>query len=90
MNYTPAEAAQVTAWAELEAVVAGVVQAPVVETAKITPRIGTNELDLTSIGLAGSKFKFDYQPLATGMYLSRISVDAASGLDAGWMPARRT
>ncbi len=79
VNYTPAEAAQVTAWAELEAVVAGVVQEPVVETAKIAPRVGSNELDLTSIGLAGSKFKFDYQPLATGMYLSRISVDAGTG-----------
>lgn len=79
VNYTPAEAAQVTAWVELEALAAGVVQEPVVETAKITPALGPNEIDLTSIGLTGSKFKFDFQPLATGMYLSRISVDAGTG-----------
>ena len=79
VNYTPAEAAQVTAWAELEALAAGVDAPPVVETGKLTPRVGANEIDLGSIGLTGSKFKFDYQPLATGMYLSRISVDAGTG-----------
>ena len=79
VNYTPAEAAAVTAWVELEALAAGVVAEPVVETQKITPMLGANEIDLTEIGLTGSKFKFDYQPLSTGMYLSRISVDAGTG-----------
>lgn len=79
VNYTPAEAAAVTAWVELEALAAGVVAEPVVETQKITPMLGANEIDLTEIGLTGSKFKFDYQPLATGMYLSRITVDAGAG-----------
>jgi hypothetical protein len=79
VNYTPAEAAQVTAWVELEALAAGVVADPVVETQRITPVLGANEIDLTQIGLTGSKFKFDYQPLATGMYLSRITVDAGAG-----------
>ena len=80
VNYTPAEAAQVTAWAELEALAAGVESSPVVETAKLTPMVGPNEIDLGTIGLTGSKFKFDYQPLATGMYLSRITVDAGAGV----------
>jgi hypothetical protein len=79
VNYTPAEAAKVIAWVELEALAAGIVAEPVVETQKITPVLGANEIDLTQIGLTGSKFKFDYQPLATGMYLSRISVDASTG-----------
>jgi cytochrome c553 len=79
VNFTPAEAAKVTAWVELEALAGGVVAEPVVETQKITPMLGANEIDLTEIGLAGSKFKFDYQPLATGMYLSRITVDASTG-----------
>jgi hypothetical protein len=79
VNYTPAEAAAVTAWVELEALAAGVEAEPVVETAKITPIVGANEVDLTSIGLTGSKMTFDYQPLATGMYLSRIQVTAATG-----------
>jgi hypothetical protein len=79
VNYTPAEAAQVTAWVELEALAAGVDIAPVVETQRITPVLGPNEIDLTQLGLTGSKFKFDYQPLATGMYLSRITVDAGAG-----------
>jgi hypothetical protein len=79
VNYTPAEAAAVTAWVELEALAAGVEAEPVVETAKITPLVGANEVDLTSIGLTGSKMTFDYQPLATGMYLSRIQVTASTG-----------
>jgi hypothetical protein len=79
VNYLPAEAAAVTAWIELEALAMGVVAEPVVETSKITPVIGANEVDLTSIGLTGSKMTFDYQPLATGMYLSRIQVNAATG-----------
>ncbi len=79
VNYTPAEAAQVTAWVELEALAAGVEPEPVVETAKITPVVGANEVDLTSIGLTGSKMTFDYQPLATGMYLSRIQINASTG-----------
>lgn len=79
VNYLPAEAAAVTAWVELEALAMGVVAEPVVETAKITPVVGANEVDLTSIGLTGSKMTFDYQPLATGMYLSRIQVNAAMG-----------
>ncbi len=79
VNYLPAEAAAVTAWVELEALAAGVEAEPVVETAKITPVIGANEVDLGSIGLTGSKLTFDYQPLATGMYLSRISVNASTG-----------
>ncbi len=79
VNYTPAEAAQVTAWVELEALAAGVTPDPVVETAKITPTLGANEIDLATIGLTGSKLTFDYQPLATGMYLSRIQVDAGTG-----------
>lgn len=79
VNYLPAEAAAVTAWVELEALAAGVEAEPVVETAKITPVTGANEVDLGSIGLTGSKLTFDYQPLATGMYLSRIEVVAATG-----------
>lgn len=79
VNYTPAEAAQVTAWVELEALASGVTPDPVVETAKITPAIGANEIDLGALGLTGSKMTFDYQPLATGMYLSRIQVDAGTG-----------
>jgi hypothetical protein len=79
LNYTPAEAAAATAWIELEALAAGVESEPVVETPKITPVVGANEVDLTAIGLTGSKMTFDYQPLATGMYLSRIQVTAATG-----------
>ncbi len=79
VNYTPAEAAQVTAWIELEALAGGIVPEPVVETAKITPIVGANEVDLTTIGLTGSKLTFDFQPLATGMYLSRIQVNASTG-----------
>jgi hypothetical protein len=50
VNYLPAEAAAVTAWIELEALAMGVVAEPVVETSKITPVIGANEVDLTRSG----------------------------------------
>jgi cytochrome c553 len=79
VNYLPAEAAQVTAWVELEALAAGITADPVVETGKVTPVTGPNTIDLTDIGLTGSKLTFDYQPLATGMYLSRIQIDAGTG-----------
>lgn len=78
-NYSPAEAAQVTAWAALEALAAGHTPMPTIESALITPVLGANEIDLTPLGLTGTKFKFDYQPLSTGMYLSRITVDAGTG-----------
>ncbi|MEZ4399582.1 MAG: hypothetical protein R3B06_06170 [Kofleriaceae bacterium] len=78
-NYTPAEAAKVTAWVELEALAAGVTAEPTVESPTITPVIGPNSIDLGAIGLTGTTFEFDYQPLATGMYLSRIKVTAGTG-----------
>ena len=78
-NYQPAEAAKVVAWAELEALAAGKMPAPTIESPIITPVVGQNTIDLGALGLTGTTFKFDYQPLATGMYLSRISVTAGSG-----------
>jgi cytochrome c553 len=53
--------------------------APTIETPVITPVVGQNTIDLGALGLTGTTFKFDYQPLATGMYLSRISVTAGAG-----------
>jgi hypothetical protein len=78
-NYQPAEAAKVVAWAELEALAAGKMPAPTIESPVITPVVGQNTIDLGALGLTGTVFKFDYQPLATGMYLSRISVTAGAG-----------
>ena len=78
-NYQPAEAAKVVAWAELEALAAGKSPAPTIETPVITPVVGQNTIDLGALGLTGTTFKFDYQPLATGMYLSRISGTAGAG-----------
>lgn len=78
-NYLPAEAAKVVAWVELEAIAAGKMPAPTIETPVVTPTVGTNTIDLASLGLAGTSFTFDYQPLATGMYLSRIAVTAGAG-----------
>ena len=78
-NYLPAAAAKVVAWAELEALAAGKMPAPTVESPIITPVVGENTIDLGPLGLTGTTFKFDYQPLATGMYLSRISVSAGAG-----------
>lgn len=78
-NYTPAEAARVVAWVELEAIAAGLTPAPTIETPVVTPLVGTNTIDLAALGLAGTTFTFDYQPLATGMYLSRIAVTAGAG-----------
>ncbi len=78
-NYTPAEAAKVVAWVELEALAAGKAPAPTIETPVIMPALGANTIDLTALGLAGTSVSFDYQPLSTGMYLSRIKVAAGSG-----------
>jgi hypothetical protein len=78
-NFTPAEAAKVTAWIELEALAAGVVEMPEVKTGKIAPVVGPNEIDLTTIGLTGSKFMFDFERITTGYYLSRIKVTAGTG-----------
>lgn len=78
-NYQPAEAAKVVAWAELEALAAGKMPAPTVESPVITPVVGQNTIDLSALGLTGTTFTFDYQPLATGMYLSRIAVTAGAG-----------
>lgn len=78
-NFTPAEAAKVTAWVALEALAAGVTEAPEVKTTKIAPVIGTNTIPLDTIGLTGSKFLFDFERIATGYYLSRIKVQAGTG-----------
>ena len=91
-NFTPAEAAQVTAWVELEALAAGVVEQPEIRTTRVTPVIGTNTIALDTIGLTGplagqtclqstacSKFVFDFERITTGYYLSRIKVIAGTG-----------
>lgn len=78
-NFTPAEAAKVTAWVELEALAAGVEEQPEVKTNRIAPVIGTNTIPLDSIGLTGSKFLFDFERITTGYYLSRIKVQAGTG-----------
>lgn len=78
-NFSPAEAAKVTAWVELEALAAGVEEQPEVKTNRVAPVIGANEIDLTTIGLTGSKFHFDFERITTGYYLSRIKVTAGTG-----------
>lgn len=78
-NFTPAEAAKVTAWVELEALAAGVVEQPEIKTTKIAPVVGTNTISLDTIGLTGSKFQFDFERITTGYYLSRIKVQAGTG-----------
>lgn len=78
-NFSPAEAAKVTAWIELEALAAGIEEAPEVKTTRLAPVIGTNTISLDSIGLTGSKFLFDFERITTGYYLSRIKVQAGTG-----------
>lgn len=78
-NFTPAEAAKVTAWIELEALAAGVMEQPEVKTTRIAPVVGPNTIPLDTIGLTGSKFLFDFERITTGYYLSRIKVTAATG-----------
>jgi hypothetical protein len=78
-NFSPSEAAKVTSWIELEALAAGVTEQPIVKTTKIAPVIGTNTIDLDTIGLTGSKFLFDFERITTGYYLSRIKVQAGTG-----------
>jgi hypothetical protein len=78
-NFSPAEAAKVTAWVELEALAAGVEEKPEVKTTRIAPVIGTNTIALDTIGLTGSKFLFDFERITTGYYLSRIKVQAGTG-----------
>lgn len=79
VNFTPAEAAKVTAWVELEALAAGVEEQPEVKTTRIAPVVGTNSIDLATIGLTGSTFAFDFERITTGYYLSRIKVTAGTG-----------
>jgi hypothetical protein len=92
VNFSPAEAAKVTAWIELEALAAGVEEQPEVRTDRIAPVIGTNIIPLDTIGLTGplagqtclmspacSKFVFDFERITTGYYLSRIKIQAGTG-----------
>lgn len=79
VNFSPAEAAKVTSWIELEALAAGVTAMPEAKTTKITPTEGTNTIPLDSIGLTGSSFLFDFDRITTGYYLSRIKVQAGTG-----------
>lgn len=78
-NFSPAEAAKVTAWVELEALAAGIEEPVEVKTTRIAPVVGTNTITLDTIGLTGSKFMFDFERITTGYYLSRIKVQAGTG-----------
>ncbi len=76
---TPDQSAVMLDWIELEVVAAGGEPAPTVETQRITPQPGVNDLDLGELGLTDTHLTFLYEPLATGMYLSDIKVAGGAG-----------
>ncbi len=76
---TPDQAALILDWIDLEVRAAGGEPATVVETDRLTPVPGLNSVDLTGLGLTGSILTFLYEPLATGMYLSDITITGGAG-----------
>lgn len=48
------------------------------ETAPIIPIAGENTIDLSTVGLAGATITFRMEPLSSGMYLSRMSLNAGA------------
>jgi cytochrome c553 len=70
----------VRSWIEQEAALAPADESSL-ETAPFVPSVGENVIDLSAIGLAGASIQFRMEPLASGMYLSRMSLQAgASGV----------
>ncbi len=76
---TPDQSALILDWIDLEAAATGVEPAEAVETDRLTPTPGVNSIDLTALGLTGSTLTFLYEPLATGMYLSDITITGGPG-----------
>jgi cytochrome c553 len=76
---TPDQSAIMLDWIELEVIAAGGEPAETVETDRVSPRPGANTIDLTPLGLTGSRLTFVYEPLATGMYLSDLRLHGGSG-----------
>ncbi len=48
------------------------------ETIPFVPVAGENSIDLTAVGLAGATISFRMEPLSSGMYLSRMALNAGA------------
>jgi hypothetical protein len=69
------QSAVILEWIQLERAAAGG-ETTAVEMDPFQPVAGVNTIDLGDIGLAGSTISFRMEPLAVGMYLSEIVLEA--------------
>jgi len=71
------QATIIRSWIDAEALLAPEDEG-VLETTPFVPVAGDNTIDLAPIGLTGATITFKMDPLSTGMYLSRMSLNAAA------------
>jgi len=71
------QATTIREWIDAEALLAPEDEG-VLETTPFVPVLGENSIDLAGIGLAGATITFRMEPLSSGMYMSRMSLNAAT------------
>ncbi len=74
--WQPDQLTVVRQWIEAEAELAPD-QGPVLETTPFVPVEGANIIDLAEVGLTGATITFEMDALSTGMYIYRMSLNAA-------------
>ena len=74
--WQPEQATIIRAWIDAEALLAPEDEG-LLETTPFVPVVGENTINLGDIGLAGATITFRMEPLSSGMYLSRLSLNAA-------------
>jgi cytochrome c553 len=75
--WQPDQAEVVRDWIEQEAALAPADESAL-ETPPFVPSVGENLIDLSGIGLSGASLSFRMEPLSSGMYLSRMSLQAGA------------
>jgi cytochrome c553 len=75
--WQPDQADIVRDWIEQEAALAPADELAL-ETPPFIPTSGENTIDLSGIGLTGATITFRMEPLSSGMYLSRMSLNAST------------
>lgn len=76
--WQPDQATTIRSWIDVEADLAPDQEGAELETTPFVPSPGDNTISLDDIGLTGATITFRMEPLASGMYLSRLSLNAGA------------
>ncbi len=75
--WQPDQATIIRSWIDAEALLAPEDEG-VLETTPFVPAPGENTIDLTEVGLTGANITFRLEQLSSGMYISRLSLNAGA------------